>query len=328
MDNEPSGGLDRRERTRKVTPARGSSTVGAWLLVLAAPGCEPPDLPPTLVPGLPTAAVELLKPDRTRTFRLDASVIYREIRSGPQPWVIHLLEVDVSRCELGFRVEAARDEGGRLPVSHLARRAEPGVLAAVNGDFFTPEHLPLGVEASGGALRGRSARPVFAWRPGETPWIGPVLWQGDTLHVGEWTIPALDRPDGHTEMVSGYPALLQGGRWVGDLLQTERPEFATRREPRTAVGVDPQGDRLWLVVVDGRRGGTAEGMTLPELAELFQALGARSALNLDGGGSSVMVVRGEVVNRPSDLQGERSVVNALVVRRDPGYCSTWGSREE
>lgn len=69
-------------------------------------------------------------------------------------------------------------------------------------------------------------------------------------------------------------------------------------------------------------------MTLPELAELFQALGARSALNLDGGGSSVMVVRGEVVNRPSDLQGERSVVNALVVRRDPGYCSTWGSREQ
>lgn len=272
--------------------------------------------------------MELLDPDRTRTFQLDPGAIYREVRSGPHPWLVHLLEVDLSRCEMGFRVEAARNETARLPVTQLARRAEPGVLAAVNGDFFTPEDRPLGVEASGGELRGRSTRPVFAWRPGHLPWIGPVAWSGDTLQLGEWMIEPTGRPDGRTEVVAGYPALLQDGAWVGDLLQGERPGFASQREPRTAVGVDPDGDRLWLVVVDGRRSGTAEGMTLPELARLLQALGVKDALNLDGGGSSVMVVRGQVVNRPSDLQGERSVVNALVVRRDPGYCSTWWSRDE
>lgn len=271
--------------------------------------------------------MHFLEPDRIRTFELDPGVVYREVRSGPHPWVVHLLEVDLSRCDLGFRVEAARNDSGRLPVTSLARRAGPGALAAVNGDFFTPEHQPLGVEARGGEIRGRSARPVFAWRPGHLPWIGPARWEGDSLRIAGWTMVA-GEPDGVTEVVAGYPALLEEGRWVGDLLQSERPDFARQRAPRTGVGLDLEGERLWLVVVDGRRGGSAEGMTLPELADLFRALGARSALNLDGGGSSVMVVRGEVASRPSDFQGERSVVNALVLRRDRAYCTLMGPLEE
>jgi exopolysaccharide biosynthesis protein len=54
------------------------------------------------------------------------------------------------------------------------------------------------------------------------------------------------------------------------------------------------------------------GMTLPETAELMRELGALDALNLDGGGSSTMVVEGQVVNRPSDGR-ERSVSNALLL---------------
>ncbi|NJD19939.1 MAG: phosphodiester glycosidase family protein, partial [Gemmatimonadetes bacterium] len=78
--------------------------------------------------------------------------------------------------------------------------------------------------------------------------------------------------------------------------------------------------RLWLVVVDGRQAPHSLGMTLPELTELLEALGAEEALNLDGGGSSVMVVRGAVHNRPSDEAGERAVVNALALVRDPAAC--------
>jgi exopolysaccharide biosynthesis protein len=54
-------------------------------------------------------------------------------------------------------------------------------------------------------------------------------------------------------------------------------------------------------------------MTLPEAARLMRSLGARDALNLDGGGSTTMVVRGEVVNRPSDRTGARRVSDALYV---------------
>jgi exopolysaccharide biosynthesis protein len=61
-------------------------------------------------------------------------------------------------------------------------------------------------------------------------------------------------------------------------------------------------------------------MTLPELAELLKSLGATEALNLDGGGSSVMVVLGETRSRPSEDQ-ERPVVNALALVRDLSGCS-------
>jgi exopolysaccharide biosynthesis protein len=63
-------------------------------------------------------------------------------------------------------------------------------------------------------------------------------------------------------------------------------------------------------------------MSLPDLVGLMEALGATEALNLDGGGSSVMVIRGQVVSRPSDMEGERPVANALAVRKDPAFCAS------
>ena len=56
-------------------------------------------------------------------------------------------------------------------------------------------------------------------------------------------------------------------------------------------------------------------MTLPEFADLMIMLGVAEGVNLDGGGSTTMVVGTSVVNRPSDLNGERAVGNALIVRR-------------
>jgi len=87
--------------------------------------------------------------------------------------------------------------------------------------------------------------------------------------------------------------------------------FVAGRQPRTLAGVRADGTLL-LVTVDGRLPGWSVGMTLPESARLMRSLGARDALNLDGGGSSTMVVRGEVVNRPAD-RVERRVSDGLFV---------------
>jgi len=295
---------------------RGAALVVGVLLVQA---CDPPDRPPTLAGGLPAAAVSYLDPDRIATFQLEEGVVYRSVRSSIHPWTLHLLEVDLSRCELGFRVVRAEEGEGRIPVSEMARRSEPGVIAAVNGDFFTPEDLPLGVEVSNGNLRGRTSRPVFAWKPGSDPWLGRVEWDEDVLRMGEWSVTS-GVPERDLQVVAGFPPLLEDGRTVGDLQQADRPDFAVQRHPRTAIGLDRTRNLLWLVVVDGRREGVSEGMSLPELAGLFRALGAGEAINMDGGGSSVMVIRREAVSRPSDPAGQRSVVNALVVRQDPAYC--------
>ena len=88
--------------------------------------------------------------------------------------------------------------------------------------------------------------------------------------------------------------------------------FVTGRNPRTLAGVRADG-ALLLVTVDGGRPGWSAGMTLPQAARLMRSLGALDAINLDGDGSSTMVVRGEVVNRPSDRVGERPVSNGLFV---------------
>jgi hypothetical protein len=83
------------------------------------------------------------------------------------------------------------------------------------------------------------------------------------------------------------------------------------RHPRTGVGLTLDGSALF-VTVDGRRA-TAAGMTLREFAILMRALGAVWAVNLDGGASTTMVVRGKVRNSPSDPYGERLVPNAVVL---------------
>lgn len=69
---------------------------------------------------------------------------------------------------------------------------------------------------------------------------------------------------------------------------------------------------LVFVVVDGRQEGYSEGVTLPELADIMLSLGATTAYNLDGGGSSTMYFDGRVVDSPSN-GGERGTSDILYV---------------
>lgn len=304
---------------------RGHGRSGVGLAVLlGVVACTPPDRPPRLPDPLPEATEALLQPDSAQVRRLAPGVWYRYLWSGRGPWAVHLVQADLGRCELGLDVVRAPREagkaGGHAPVTRLEALTDSvrgGVLVAVNGDFFTPEGTPLGPELTEGDLRTARNRPALSWRPGGGIWIGGARIEGDSvLRVG-WGIPLSPaRARGTGEVIGGYPEILDRGERVGDLLMEESPGFAGSRHPRTAIAWDPTRRQLWLVVVDGRQGGYSLGMTLPELAELLESLGVREALNLDGGGSTVMVVRGRRVSRPSDDAGERPVVNALLLRRD------------
>ncbi len=292
----------------------------AAALSLAA--CAPADTPPSLSDPLPAEAVALLHPDTVRTQRLAAGLWYRFVWSSAGPWAVHVVEADLTRCDLSLRVLRAqpRESGGRglEAVSSMVARSTGGVVAAVNADFFTPEGSALGTEIVDGRVTAARERPVLAWRPGRAPWIGRVRVTGDSLKMG-WGV-ALDSGDGTTEAVSGFPELLENGRLPADLTSSERPSFGRTRHPRTAVGYDPRTGRLLLVVVDGRQAPYSAGMTLPELSRLMRTLGASEALNLDGGSSSAMVVRGRLASHPSDPEGERPVANALAVVRNGWSC--------
>ena len=78
------------------------------------------------------------------------------------------------------------------------------------------------------------------------------------------------------------------------------------------IGEDNKG-AIWLITVDGRQPALSLGMSFTELQTLARRLGLRSALNLDGGGSTTMVVQGNIVNHPSDPTGPRTVSDAILV---------------
>jgi hypothetical protein len=111
------------------------------------------------------------------------------------------------------------------------------------------------------------------------------------------------------DAVGGAPLILQDGQ------PTDQCNSGCGRQPRTGVGVTASG-RILLVVVDGRQSKWSLGPTMLEFAVIMRDLGAVTALNLDGGGSSTMVVHGEVVNRPSDGH-ERAISSAIVILPGP-----------
>lgn len=92
-----------------------------------------------------------------------------------------------------------------------------------------------------------------------------------------------------------------------------------RRHPRTAIGTDKNGN-IYLIVVDGRSAGNAEGVTIAELTKICEWLGLRDAINLDGGSSSTMwsaeegVINYPCRNKKFDHAGERRVSSAIVVK--------------
>ena len=115
------------------------------------------------------------------------------------------------------------------------------------------------------------------------------------------------------DLVGGGPGLIVRGRTAIDP-QREGidPRFVSDRHPRTAVGKLSDG-RVLLATVDGRQPGVSAGMSLPELASLLLEFGAVEAINLDGGGSTTMVISGRLMNKPSDASGERPVSDSILV---------------
>jgi exopolysaccharide biosynthesis protein len=120
-----------------------------------------------------------------------------------------------------------------------------------------------------------------------------------------------------SSVVGGGPQLIKDGR-IDITARAEKigEKFVTDRHPRTAIAKLKSG-KILFVTVDGRQPGTSVGMSLAELAELLLEFGATEAINLDGGGSTTMVIGGKVVNTPSDQTGERPVSDSfLIVRKN------------
>lgn len=228
---------------------------------------------------------------------IERGVHYREIvRDGLHAYVVR---VDLGRDDL--RVVATPEEEKGVVVSRFAETVS--AIAAVNADYFDEQMRTVGHAMSGGnAWEGRHGtrnQPVIGFGANRSE-IFSV--EARNSELPEWV----------DEAVSGWPLLIEN---CTAFTAEELPgsDFFTRApHPRTAAGLSEDRRWLFLVVADGRREGIP-GPTLAELGSFMRAeLDVCSALNLDGGGSSAIVIEGELMNQPSD-GSERVVANHLAV---------------
>lgn len=116
--------------------------------------------------------------------------------------------------------------------------------------------------------------------------------------------------------VGGGPVLLQNGEIT--ITNNEELKFAGKaiddKHPRTAMGYT-KDNKLIILVVEGRNPGKAEGATLTQQAQIFKDLGCWEALNLDGGGSSCMLVNGKETIKVSDAGGQRPVPAVFIIQK-------------
>lgn len=116
-------------------------------------------------------------------------------------------------------------------------------------------------------------------------------------------------------LAGGWPRIVYDGENVirnEILVEGISKEFSETRHPRSGIGFSKDSTTIYFITVDGRQK-TSRGMSLKEFADLMISEGIYHGLNLDGGGSTAMVIGDKIVNSPSDITGEREVANCLVL---------------
>lgn len=208
---------------------------------------------------------------------------------------------DMTQLRSAFADDAYGENITELP-SVIAEQV--GASLAINGDYYG--FRDTGIIIRNGVLyRDEGEREALVlYRDGSAAIVDETTTSGDELLA-----------DDAWQTLSFGPALVEDGEIVAGIDNIEiDTNFGNHSiqgdQPRTAVAVLDDGS-IAFVVVDGRSD-TSAGMTLTELADTLQSLGAVTAYNLDGGGSSTMVVDGEVVNTPSN-GGERATSDILYV---------------
>lgn len=225
-----------------------------------------------------------------------------------------VLEVDLKEAHLTMKASSPNEEGKLKTKQQMTLQAlaydKPGsrVLAAVNGDFFAKDGTPQGIYyRNGTCLKGTMTDNVCTFF---------AITKNKKAIIGSY-----DEYDSYKEdiqeAVGGRVRLMTNGNVL--------PQTVTALEPRTAIGVTDD-NVVYILVADGRNFWYSNGMRYAEMGAVMKALGAKNAINLDGGGSSTFIIhkiagfedgRFAIRNWPYDNGGvEREVANGLLVVTD------------
>lgn len=222
--------------------------------------------------------------------------------TGESPLKIYAARVDTKNASIRFLVTPSNgsDPADAAAMGTSEFLEKYGCQLAVNGSVFSPYARQkgdpldiLGLSLSEGNVYSKPNR-----------YHALLISKSGKVSIAEPPFTL----DGVKNGLSGYYTILKNGKNLG----SER-----KKEPRTVAGVSKDGRFLILAVFDGRQPGYSDGATLREAADWVRRFGAWTALNMDGGGSSTLVVRTsedkpKILNQPSE-GAERRIANHLCV---------------
>ncbi|NJR48531.1 MAG: phosphodiester glycosidase family protein [Leptolyngbyaceae cyanobacterium CSU_1_3] len=281
-----------------------------------------------LLPLLWFGGLHFQRPPQVQESRsLFQGVTYqRSVRSHPRPIMIHVVTIDLMTPGIKPFVTPGDSATSQISTETNARTVSQFVREfklqlAINANFF------------------------YLFRE-QTPWdyfprvgdrvnnVGQVISNGNAYSQGnrKWSVLcfAADNrvqilqggfcPTGTTQAVAGNEVFFANGQPAN---QGHDP-FKDKPYARVAVAIDASGEKLWLILVDGKQRFYSEGMTMAELTQFAQQLGVEAALNLDGGGSTTLAIDTrsgvKVLNAPIHTKvpmRERAVANQLGFYANP-----------
>jgi len=196
--------------------------------------------------------------------------------------------------------------GENITETTSAIAEDHNAIFAINGDYYGFRDTGI-VIRNGVVYRDEGARQ------------GLAFYKDGTVKVYDETTTTADQliADGVWNTLSFGPSLLDNGEIASGIEDVEvDTNFGNHsiqgEQPRTAVGVIDQ-NHLVFVVVDGRSPGYSAGVTMTGLAQIMKDLGATTAYNIDGGGSSTMYFNGSLVNNPLGENKERGTSDILYI---------------
>lgn len=199
---------------------------------------------------------------------------------------VYVADVQIADISLLKTALAGNTYARNLTETTSVQAANTGAILAINGDYY------------GAQERGYVLRNGVLYRASAQSGTDALVIGADgnfrIITEGETSADTLVR-EGAWQVLTFGPALINGGQVT--VSSSDEVGRAMTSNPRTAIGQISEGHYL-LVVSDGRTK-ESTGLSLRQLAELMQSLGAQIAYNLDGGGSSTMVFQGRVVNSPT-----------------------------
>ena len=242
--------------------------------------------------------LETVAKARGLTTRVLPSMTNPQTRIVPRFWI--MLVIDPSY----FRIAPVASRNGPSELRTLtAIYSQNNVAAAINAGFFGTQKGGKGFPIGALRVNGRNYSMPYDMR-------GCMAWNNDDeamFAVAEGTEEANYWPE-MSNVIQAGPMLIDDGR-PARYEESFNSGLISARHPRSAVGLNAEGSWVFMVV-DGRNGMHSSGATISELTEIMSGQGLLYALNLDGGGSTEIIIDGKIYNIPSDGY-ERRISYAL-----------------